>query len=97
MAVEVTSLVLQLVEAYKICHLVGLKKQAGNDPYLRLKNRKGTSKCQVFSSTVPAWGKIFQFFLKSPVSRIVPKNLKRGPLGVFGGTKKIEGGTLRGH
>ena len=27
MAVEVTSLVWQLVEAYKICHLVGLKKK----------------------------------------------------------------------
>ena len=26
-------------------------------PYLRLKNSKRTSKCQVFPSTVPAWGK----------------------------------------
>ena len=40
-------------------------------PYLRLKNNKSTSKCQVFSSTVPVWGKIeknsdfFEIFLKS--------------------------------
>ena len=27
-------------------------------PYLRLKNSKRTSMCQLFSSTVPAWGKI---------------------------------------
>ena len=57
-------------------------------PYPRLKNSKKTSKCQVFSSTVPAWGKIlknpnfFELFW-SPVSRIVPKNCKRGPLGGF--------------
>ena len=32
-------------------------------PYLRLKNSKRISKCQVFSSTEPAWGKI----LKNPI------------------------------
>ena len=44
-----------------------------------------TSKCQVFSSTVPAWGNFFKktsrnFLSKwfwSPVSHIVPKNVKR--------------------
>ena len=63
-------------------------------PYLRLKNSKRTSKCQIFSSTVPAWGKnwtkipsflkiFFRFFFWSSASRIVPKNVKGGPLGVF--------------
>ena len=31
-------------------------------PYLRLKNSKRTSKCQVFSSTIHEWGKNFQSF-----------------------------------
>ena len=47
-------------------------------PYLRLKNSKRTSKCQVLSSTVPKknFQKFFDFFLNFLVSRIVPKNVK---------------------
>ena len=60
-------------------------------PYLDLKNSQRTSKCQVlFFSTVPALGKnekkirkFFSNFFLSPVSRIVPKNVKESPLGVF--------------
>ena len=32
--------------------------------YLRLKNSKKTSKCQVLSSTVPEWGKKFPIFFE---------------------------------
>ena len=44
-------------------------KQAGkrilkSKPYLRFKNSKRTSKCQVFSSTVPEWGKNFPNFCR---------------------------------
>ena len=58
-------------------------------PYLRLKNNKRTSKCQVFSSTVPVWGKIekkFPIFLKIfLVSRKShsAKTCKMGPFGSF--------------
>ena len=56
-------------------------------PYLRLKKNQMTSMCQVFSSTVPAWEKLekkvansfgtfFSKFFWSPVSRIVPENVK---------------------
>ena len=60
-------------------------------PYLRLKNSKRTSKCQLFSSTVPAWGKIgkkirtflkicFEFFLVYGKSHSAEK-CKRGHSG----------------
>ena len=52
-------------------------------PYLRLKNSKKTSKCQVLSSTVPKKiSKNVLNFLKFLVSRIVPKNVK-GALWLF--------------
>ena len=61
-------------------------------PYLRLKNNKRTSKCQVFSSTVPVWGKIekkipiffeiFKIFLVSRKSHSA-KTCKMGPFGSF--------------
>ena len=61
-------------------------------PYLRLKNNKRTSKCQVFSSTVPVWGKIekkirffFEFFKNFLVSRKShsAELCKMGPFGSF--------------
>ena len=71
-------------------------------PYLRLKKSKRTSKCQVFFSTVRKKLKIFRIkkidFFWSPVSRIVPKNVKGGPLGIFEhrfflqNRKKLKGG-----
>ena len=33
--------------------------------------------------TISKIGFCFEFFLKSPVSRIVPRNLKGGPFGIF--------------
>ena len=72
--------------------LITSRERPKSAPYLRLKNNKRTSKCQVFSSTVPVWVKIEKksdFFLKFfkffwyPVSRIVPKHVKWGPLEVF--------------
>ena len=63
------------------CHKIEtIRERTKSAPYLRLKNSKRTSKCQVFSSTVPEWEKNskknFDFFFKSPVRRIVPKNVK---------------------
>ena len=61
-------------------------------PYLRLKNSKRTqNKSTLFYSTR------IRIFLKSPVSRIVSKNVKGDPLGVFQHPffckiEKIEGG-----
>ena len=78
---------LELIE-----NLIFLEKKTSRErpksaPYLRLKNIKRTSKCQVFSSTVPALGKkieknfrkfskFLSNFFWSSVSRIVPKNVK---------------------
>ena len=60
-----------------------------------------------YMKTVPEWGKnlseiFFGIFMKSAVSRIVPKNVKGGPFGIFGTTIllqniKIEAGTLWRH
>ena len=53
-------------------------------PYIRLKNSKKTLKYQVFSYPVPEWRRKFsEIFLKTPVSRIVPKNVEGGPFGLF--------------
>ena len=41
-------------------HLLPIKSA----PYLRLKNSKRISKCQVFFSTVPAWGKNLGYFFR---------------------------------
>ena len=61
-------------------------QEAGNGPsrakYLRLQNSKRTSKCKVFSSTVPAWGKNFSKFLVSGKSHSAEK-CKRGAFGSF--------------
>ena len=69
------------------------RKRPKSEAYLRLKNSKMTSKSQVFSSTVPHGEKVkevseffkkfFRKFLWSPVSCIVPKNVKGGPVGLF--------------
>ena len=53
-------------------------------PYLRLKNSKKTSKCQVLSSTVPKKiSKIFLNFFEVSGKSHCTEKCKRGPLAVF--------------
>ena len=51
-------------KALIICNLETNRERPKSAPYLRLKNSKKTSKCQVLSSTVPKTisKKIFEFF-----------------------------------
>ena len=80
------------------CHCAPLSEQTvvitrrdrpKSAPYLRLKNRKSTSKNQVFFSTVPVpheekiFRNFFEIFSEVSGSRIVPKNVKGRLLGFF--------------
>ena len=67
------------------CPVLCYAEKKSKAPYRNLKNRKRTSKCQVLSSTVPENEEKFsEFFLKSPVSRMVPKNVKgERPFGIL--------------
>ena len=62
--------------------------------FLQLETTKALKKQQIEEKIFP------EIFLKFPVSRIVPKNVKGGPFGVFlnihsvAKYKKIDGGTL---
>ena len=72
-------------------------------PYLRLKNSKSTSKCQVLSSTVPKKiSKNFLNFFEVSGKLHCTEKCKRGPLAVFQHPffckiGKNEGWTLRRH
>ena len=68
------------------------RERPKSSPYLRLNKTRKPLFLQLETTEAPRklkiWGKIFQnfffeFFLKSPVSRIVPKNVKGGPFGIF--------------
>ena len=85
----------QRIEQRKTLHFRTSRERPQPAPYFRLKNSK---RYQVFSSTVPEWGKKFsKNVLKSPVSRIVPKIVKKATLWNFlycCKILKIERGTL---
>ena len=64
------------------------REQPKSAPYLRLKSSKRTSKCHIFSSTVPEWGEKFSnffenFFEVSGRSHSANKCKREGPLGFF--------------